>query len=275
MAVFLCSVLYGALEVYPYIRERRVNHQLAEQVRKARTEAGSSGGSSQPRFQEAGAGSAGGSSQASMPETGNVASLLAAGVRQPLPQYAWLYEQNPDFFGWLRIDGTNIDYPVVYTPKEPEYYLHRDFYGNFSGSGCLFLGDGYVEQGGNTIIYGHHMRDGSMFAGLLSYAVQEFARDHSVIYFDTLYEEGVYETAAAFYCSIEEDDQAFPYYAYPDLTQEDVFYDYVNRIIAESVIDTGVEFCFGDELLLLSTCSYHKDNGRFVVVARKVKGTGR
>lgn len=193
-------------------------------------------------------------------------------ARQPLPQYADLYEQNHDLAGWLRIEGTQIDYPVMHTPEEPEYYLHRDFYGNHADGGCLFIGGGVARGEGNTIIYGHHMGDGSMFARLLSYGEQDFADRHPIICYDTCYEEGRYQVAAAFYSDLDgAGENGFAYYEYLDLSEEAAFQDYIGQAAANSVIETGITPAFGEELITLSTCSYHRENGRFVVVAKKIE----
>lgn len=188
-----------------------------------------------------------------------------------LPQYADLYQQNGDLAGWLQVEGTRIDYPVLYRPEEPDYYLHRDFYGNYADSGCLFIGGGFAEHGLNTIIYGHHMGDGSMFAGLLSYKEQEFADQHPFLSFDTCYEEGIYQVLAAFYNDMDApEEKQFAYYEYLDLSTEHTFWEYVNRAVSASVIHTDASVIFGEELITLSTCSYHCKNGRFVVVAKKI-----
>ena len=87
-----------------------------------------------------------------------------------LREYRWLYESNPDMVGWIMIEDTVINYPVVQTPDDPEYYLHRDFDGQDNARGCLFADVKCdVENSDNVIIYGHHMNDGSMFGELMNY----------------------------------------------------------------------------------------------------------
>ena len=253
--VFFVCVFTAAGEIYPYVREQQIYAQLADRVEKAGQKAGDT------------------SQKGQLPgSVWDSQKATPASHMQPLLRYAQLYRENPDLAGWLRIEGTRIDYPVMYTPEDPEYYLHRNFYGDQAYGGCLFMGEGYCREGGNTIIYGHHMKDGSMFAGLLAYASQEFADAHPLIHFDTIYEEGIYQAFAAFYCDLDEEGtDAFLYYAYPDLSDEDVFYDYISRISKKNIIDTGQEIGFGDQLITLSTCRYHLKNGRFVVAAKKVE----
>lgn len=188
-----------------------------------------------------------------------------------LPEYKELWEQNQDMAGWLRIEDLGIDYAVMYTPEEPEYYLHRGFDKEEAVSGSLFIGEGWNPEGGNTIIYGHHMRDGTMFGKLDEYSFSDYANEHPAIRFDTLVEKGEYQVIAAFYSqiySLEEKD-VFRYYWYADLSDKKRFEEYMTKVKAVSLYDTGVEAVYGDKLLTLSTCSYHTEDGRFVVVAKK------
>lgn len=99
---------------------------------------------------------------------------------EPSP-YAALKEQNPDFFGWISIEDTKINYPVMHTPDDPEYYLRRDFYGGYSQSGVPFLSASCYEGCGNYLIYGHNMNNGTMFASLLSYADRDYWEKHPTI----------------------------------------------------------------------------------------------
>lgn len=189
-----------------------------------------------------------------------------------LAVYASLKEQNPDFFGWLTIENTRIDYPVMHTPEDPEYYIHRSFEKSYSGSGVPFM-DGKSYAGcGNYLIYGHHMNNGTMFASLSAYASISYWAEHPVIYFDTPEELGEYEVMAAFYSRVyyQDEEGVFRYYRYADLSDPAVFEEYVTQVKAAALYNTGVTAEYGDQLLTLSTCEYHTTNGRFVVVARKI-----
>ncbi|WP_277934912.1 MATE family efflux transporter [Parablautia intestinalis] len=189
-----------------------------------------------------------------------------------LAQYEGLWEQNHDLAGWLRIEDTAIDYPVMYTPDDPEYYLHRAFDGSEASSGSLFIGEKCMPRAPHVIVYGHHMKNGTMFGALPQYADAEYAKKHPVICYDTLYEEKKYEVVAAFYSKIYPEntkEEVFRYYWYTDLSREEVFDQYIKKVKEKALYDTGVGTEFGDEILTLSTCSYHTDDGRFVVVARR------
>lgn len=190
-----------------------------------------------------------------------------------LRKYDELYKKNPDFFGWLKIEDTKIDYPVMYTPHDPEYYLHRDFYGDYSFSGMLFIDGDCPKEGNYYLIYGHHMNNGTMFGELPKYADKKFYEDHKTVFFDTRYELRDYEVFAAFYAKAypKGEEEGFCYYMYKDLRSPEAFDEYVSNVKAISIYETGITPVYGDELIAMSTCNYHTADGRFVVVARRIK----
>ncbi len=183
-----------------------------------------------------------------------------------------LYLINQDIAGWIRIDDTKIDYPVMFTPNEPEYYLHRSFKKEYSSSGVPFIGYGSSPDSKNIIIYAHNMKNGSMFANLLKYEDKGFWKEHNIINFVNLYEENKYEIIGAFYSKKygSEERNTFKYYNYPSLNTREEYEDYISKVKAASLYDTNTEAQYGDQLITLSTCSYHTKDGRFVVVAKKI-----
>lgn len=187
-----------------------------------------------------------------------------------LDQYAGLYQENPDLGGWIRIDGTNVNYPVMFTPDDPEKYLHLSFEGKYSKRGVPFIGEGcaITPRSQNIILYGHHMKNGSMFAAIVNYKDIDFWRGHPAIYFSTLYEEGEYEVIAAFETDVYAAEE-LRCYSFLGAKDEADFNEYIAAIREAALYDTGVDVAYGDGLLTVSTCSYHTSNGRFVVVARK------
>lgn len=190
-----------------------------------------------------------------------------------LPAYASIYEQNQNLFGWIRIDDTKLNYPVMHTPEDPEYYLRRAFDNSSSLSGVPFMDGACFTGCGNYIIYGHNMKNGTMFAAVPAYADVKYWSEHPVIRFDTLYEFGTYEVIAAFYSKVysKSDTNAFRYYEYTDLSDPARFEEYISQVKGAAIYDTGINAEYGDQLLTLTTCKYHVNNGRFVVVARKVE----
>ncbi len=193
-------------------------------------------------------------------------------LKSVLDEYNALYAENEDTIGWLKIDGTDIDHVVMFVENDNEKYLHRDFYGNDSYRGCLFV-DGRcdVQTSDNVIIYGHHMKDGSMFGALVDYRDREFYESHRYIQFDTIYEKQRYEVVAAIETALlPEGAEGFRYYEYTDENDAQSFNEYVQFIEQNKLYDTGVELHPGDKLITLSTCAYHTDDGRFIVVAKKL-----
>lgn len=189
-----------------------------------------------------------------------------------LPQYRALLEQNPDVVGWIYVEGTSIDYPVVQA-KDNDKYLHLAFDGTESAHGCIFADAScsVTKPSDNIILYGHHMKDGSMFALLDQYKKESYWKEHPVICFDTLTRQGKYEVLAAFSESVNTGSKSeFRYYDFIEAENEKDFQDFVHRCIEHSIYNTGVWVEPGDELLTLSTCEYTKNNGRMVIVARRL-----
>lgn len=189
--------------------------------------------------------------------------------------YKELHQENPDLAAWLTIKGTKVDYPVMYTPDAPETYLRKAFDGSAAMCGSLFIGEGCSPDGNPVIIYGHNMNDDTMFGALLSYADEAFARQHSVIYYDRITSDGstehrTYEVMGAFYSQIDSaDTTGWRYYEATDLSHPENFARYINNAKQAFLYDLGVQAVAGDRLMVLSTCSYHTENGRFVVVAKE------
>lgn len=188
-----------------------------------------------------------------------------------LNRYRALHLENGDLAGWLSIEGMQIDYPVMQC-EDDEYYLHHDFDGSESKYGCLYVRErADLEEGTNFVIYGHNMKDGSMFGDLDFYKEEAFCREHSRIAFDTLYAEYEYEVVAVFLSQIyEENDDVFKYYQFYEAETEEEFEDFYQNIKKLSLYDTGVSAEFGDQFLTLSTCAYHVKDGRLAVVAKRV-----
>lgn len=201
-----------------------------------------------------------------------------------LPEYKTLYETNQDMVGWLFIDGTPIDYPVMQTVENESKYLSLDFYGQYDKNGCLVLDADSVAGTGtaaknyvdgtapttNLIIHGHTMKSGEMFGRLCLYAQEDYGKEHSLICFDTIYEKREYELIAAFYSQVYYSTQeVFKYYNFFQADTQEEFDDWYSNIKQLSLYDTGETAELGDEFITLSCCSYHVEDGRFVVVGRR------
>lgn len=181
-----------------------------------------------------------------------------------------LYRENPDLGGWVTIAGTVLDYPVMYTPSDPEKYLKRGFNGKQSAHGVPFIGKGSTinPRSDNIILYGHHMQDGTMFQSITKYESMSYWQKHPTIEFSTLYEKGTYEIFAVFRTDIYK-APSLRCYRFINALDEADFDDFIADIRRVSLYDTGVEVSYGDKLLTLSTCNYHTYDGRFVIIARQ------
>ena len=180
----------------------------------------------------------------------------ATHTQQVLPAYRELYEQNPDLIGWLAIDGTDIDLPVVQTPGDNEYYLRRGFDRLYATGGTLFMDEHCsidpAAPTANWLIYGHNMADGSMFGQLTRYRSEDFYKQHPKFTFNTIYENAAWQVVAALDTTLGTDE--LPYYTFFDANTKLEWEQRVNAITALALYDTGVMPEYGQQLLVLSTC---------------------
>ena len=175
--------------------------------------------------------------------------------------------QNPDFVAWLRIPGTNVDYPVVQTDN-PDYYLNHTFSGKSSVVGTLFsLADAdYAAPGRNIAIYGHHLRSSGekMFTSLMRYKNPDFYEDNKTVMLDSLYRHREYTIFAVMNMKVGDWEPSRTMFS-----GDAAFMAFVNRAKSESLYDTGVEVGADDHILTLITCdrSYAGKEGRLVILA--------
>lgn len=192
-------------------------------------------------------------------------------ILSPLGRYQELFCMNNDMYGWISIEGTNIDYPVMYAPDRKDYYLKRNFEKEHSSYGVPYIAEHCDprEPSDNVILYGHHMKNGSMFSELLKYEDKDFFLTQNTIKFDSLTETAEYEIIAVFKTTVY-DDSGFKYYLFTKAETKEEFDAYVAKCKELSLYETGVGAEYGDKLITLSTCEYSRTNGRMVVVAKKV-----
>lgn len=190
-----------------------------------------------------------------------------------LEKYSRLYEENNALAGWLKIDDTVIDYPVLWLEGDNDYYLSHDFYGNENRYGQIVLDYrcSIDPPTTNLILHGHHMKDGSMFGSLKKYKRKSYWKEHRYIHFDTIYEEGIYEIFAVFLSKVYyQDEDVFKYYNFVNAETEEEYNYFYENVKKLTNFSTGVVPKYGDSILTLSTCEYSQENGRLVVVARKL-----
>lgn len=189
-----------------------------------------------------------------------------------LEKYKKLFSQNKSLIGWIKIDDTNIDYPVMQTVNN-EYYLDHNYNQQYDKNGSIFLDKDcdITNPGCNMIIYGHHMKSGRMFGNLQLYSSKDYYEKHPYIQFDTIYEEGRYQVMYVFRSRIyNEDEIVFKYYQFFEASTPEEFDSHMNEMEKLSLYDTGVRANYGDKLITLSTCDNSEQDGRFVVVAKKI-----
>lgn len=208
-----------------------------------------------------------------------VASMLGNGEvsenypRAYLTKFASLWEMNEDIVGWLSIDGTQVNYPVVQS-DDNDYYLHKDFSKADNKYGIPFA-DCRVDiskPSTNIPIYSHNMKDGQMFGELINYQSLDYYKQHPVINFDSLYEEGKYKIVGMFIAStLPEHAPNFEYHNFIEAETDQELMDFANEVLSRSLIVTGVDIQPGDHLITLSTCTYDFEEARFAIVARRVR----
>lgn len=183
-----------------------------------------------------------------------------------MSKYYPLYQTNNDLVGWLYVDGTNIDYPVMYRNDGNDFYMSRGFYKEKRSGGMLFMDyECSINESDNLIIYGHNMHGGTMFNELSKYKKKEFFEENGYIRFDSMYKTGTYRVIGAMHVRIKDN---FNYYQFTKANTPEEFDEYISTVKRLSIYDTGETAQLGDRLLTLSTCSYNTKNERFVVVAK-------
>lgn len=184
-----------------------------------------------------------------------------------------LNAENPDIVGWIKIDGTVVDYPVVYTPDDESKYLYKDIYGKSDVNGTLIIDKRCTldPRSDNIIIHGHNMAKGDMFHCLLEYEKKDYWEQHPTFTYADVNGQSTYEILGCFYDRIYYKwENVFKYYFFTDPATEEEFNEGIEYFKDLTPYDTGVTAKYGDNLITLSTCAYHTEDGRFVVVAREV-----
>lgn len=191
-----------------------------------------------------------------------------------LPKFSKLYKENSEFAGWIKIENTVLDYPVMKPTDNNNFYLTHGPDGNSNSYGAIYMdvSSDPLNPSTNLILYGHNFRDGSMFGSLKNYKSESYYKEHSTIKFDTLYEEGEYEIISVFTSKVyRKNDNVFKYYQYTNIKSEEKFDEYISNIKKISLYEIKETAEYGDLLITLSTCDSWTENGRIAVVARRLK----
>ena len=184
-----------------------------------------------------------------------------------------LNKQYKDIVGWIQIEGTKINYPVL-QGDDNDYYMSHNYKKEKSEKGSIFLDYRYEldKPSNNLLIYGHNLITGEMFKDLLKYSNEEFYKTHSVIRYTTTEEDSEYEILSAFKSRVyyESEENVFRYYQFIDTENEEEYNEFIQSAKKSAIYETGIEAEYPDQLITLSTCSYHTENGRFAIIGRKI-----
>lgn len=279
-----CLIIAAFLGVRGLIQDKHSRDTLEELRASAEDNSSPGAAGSQKAAEDSSSSGAAGSQEAAKDgssvgtaDSQETSSATATPEPAPVPvvnPYRDSFLANGDMAAWLRIEGTVIDYPVMWTPPDETYYLYRDFDKTENKNGCLILDtDSCLNPlTTNLIIHGHNMKSGAMFGNLTDYESEAFYREHQRI---TLYTEELernYEVIAVFRSQVyKKTDEVFKFYKFFQADTAEEFDDFYQNIKALSLYDTGITAEFGDHFLTLSTCVYHVEQGRFVVVAKEVE----
>ena len=176
---------------------------------------------------------------------------------------------NGDIKGWIKINNTPIDYPVLYS----DYYLYHDYKKNYTRYGSIFLDNICILEDNpqNILLHGHHMNNGSMFAKICNYRNLDFYKQNPTFTFDSIYEKGTFKVIAAFITNTNPEHGEIFHYLQSEFKDKSNFLNYVYKVRMRSNINCPVDIKDDDQLITLSTCSYEMSDFRTVVVARRVR----
>lgn len=173
-----------------------------------------------------------------------------------------LFSMNSDCFGWVSIAGTSINYPVMHTPDNPQKYLHKNFYGEYSQSGVPFLDSRCSPDSTNLIVYGHNMNNGTMFADLCNYTDHSYFTQHPTVILETENDVSVYTVFAVMKAKADDD-----WYRFITADTKREYDSKIKYAKEDSLYDTGITPEYNKQLLTLSTCYSGNSDNRILVLA--------
>lgn len=196
------------------------------------------------------------------------------GENDILPAFRSFYQQNKDTVGWVKINGTPIDYVVVQTDNNDDY-LRSAYDGSYNRNGTIFLDwqSKFNPKGRNIVIYGHNMKTQAMFSTLDEYTSVKYYQEHPVVEFNTLYEYSKYKIFAVVLMDASPDGTSSgdEFKLYSQFSSDDSFMNYIKTIRAHSLLDIDVDVRKDDKIISLVTCSYDIDDGRYAIFAREIR----
>ncbi len=201
-------------------------------------------------------------------------SQITENITERMLKLKELKKENEDIIGWLEIPYTNINFPVM-QGTDNQYYMTHTYKKENSKDGSIFLDKDYNwnPPSSNLLLYGHNNKNGNMFQGLLEYKQESYYKEHPTIKFTTVSEDSEYEILSVFLSRVyyKNENDVFRYYYFINAENEEQYNYYIEEGKKASLYDTGKTATYGEQLLTLSTCEYSQEDGRFVIVAKKIK----
>ena len=191
-----------------------------------------------------------------------------------LPEYEDFLAQNPDLVGWLTIQGTKVDYPVVQKAEDNDYYLNHSFDGSEDSAGTIYVDyrSDIVNPTTNTMVYGHNMKNGTMFGSLKNYLQEDFFKEYRYIQFNTIYEHRLYQVVSVCLSEVAyQDDDSYRYYNFIQANNMEEWQAFVNNVDSLAIYQSDVSLSPADEILTLSTCNSYTEDGRLFIVAKRIQ----
>lgn len=261
---FILSALYLTKKYYNDMQESKIIEEIRLEKEKAETEKIKENEEKQKEYKE----------EQEIPQKADLEEVKAK--KQILKEYKDLYKKNNDLYGWIKIDETEIDYPIMFTPEEPNFYENKNLEKEIcnNGVGTVIWIDGRTtEESENIIVYGHNMKNRTMFGSLRNYKEKDYYKEHKYIEFDTLYEKQTYEIisvskAVIYYDEVPEGQYLF--YEHVELDSKVEFEDYIKFIKENAYYDIPTTAEYGDQLITLCTCDYWTENARLIIIAKKI-----
>ncbi len=259
MGISLLMLVIAGVPLWQYYQSYREERALHDRLQQIRQEIGQEG----ETVQEI-------PTQLSDVEAGTVLSAPLSPKEQSALLRQTMAEINPDYVGWLEIKDTTISYPVVF--RDNTYYINHDFEGKANSHGAIFLDETWSKESKVWLIHGHHMKDGTMFAGLAEYKDKEYLSKHRAISFDV--GEGVenYQIYAAALIDFSQETELAPAFHYEKLPEsEETMEQWQNNLkknaywYDENIISARMQ----EPVVVLSTCEYGTDLQRLILVAVK------
>jgi sortase B len=191
-----------------------------------------------------------------------------------LLEYEEFLSQNPDLVGWLTIQGTKVDYPVVQKTEDNDYYLNHSFDGSEDSAGTIYVDyrSDIVNPTTNTMVYGHNMKNGTMFGSLKNYLQEDFFKEYRYIQFNTIYEHRLYQVVSVGLSEVAyQDENSYRYYNFIQANNMEEWQEFVDNVNSLAIYQSDVTLEPSDEILTLSTCNSYTEDGRLFIVAKRIQ----